>query len=134
MGALGGGQVGDCPHELERLQAHGSRSMWRSLQPGLTLVLPTDRVDKSASPLLGSPSPPAAPIGSSCSSFTSHSRCTKTVSVTSTYSYPATKHNDIALCCCFFDRTEGLGLGWFFGGWALIPFLVIYLFKRKNNK
>lgn len=74
-----------------------------------------------------------APVGP----FASHSRCTEMVSITSAYSYPATKQNKIALCCCLFKGTArfSLELGWF-GGWGqvLLPFLVIYLFKRKKKK
>lgn len=82
---------------------------------------------------------PAAPVGTSCSSFTSHSRCTKTVSINSAYSYPATKHKDTALCSISLRRLKGWVWDWVgcFGGvgaWVPLPFLVIYLFKRRKTQ
>lgn len=127
--------MGGCPHGLERLQAHGSRSMWRSLQPGLTLVLPTDRVDKSASPLLGSPSPQQLPSDPpAVPSLPTAAAPRLSALLRHTLTQP---QNKMILPSVAVSLT-GLKVwdwGGFFEEWALIPFLVIYLFKReKTNK
>lgn len=80
--------------------------------------------------------PPAAPVRTSCGSFASHSRCTKTVGVNSAYSYPATKHKDTALCSVSLRRLKGWVWDWVVvrGAWVLLPFLVIYLFKTRKTQ
>lgn len=109
------------------------------VQPGLAVVLAAGRIESPASSRGSQIPSPATSTRSFCGSFTSHSLCTRTVGITSVYSYPATKHSDIALCCYLFEETEGLGLrlGWFrVGGvknWVLLPFLLIHLFRKEKK-
>lgn len=94
-------------------------------------------------PALLVPRTMVAPVRTSCSSFASHSRCTRS-SALIRHTLIQLQNTKILPSVLFLwgDWRVGFGIGlvgWFFlggvgGGWVLLPFLTIYLFKTRKTQ
>lgn len=77
---------------------------------------------------------PAPPIRTSCSSFASHSRCTRLSALIRHTLIQPQNTKITALCSVSLRVGFGIGLVVLGGGWVLLPFLVIYLFKTRKTQ